>query len=290
MLRWLLIGLTLLLPALAAAEVAVPVLKARVTDLAGTLNPEQRNALEQRLAAFETRKGSQVALLIVATTQPETIEQYAIRVAEQWKIGRKGVDDGALLLVAMKDRAVRLEVGYGLEGALPDATARRIVDEYILPRFKQGDFYGGMEAGLNRVMAVIDGEPLPAPRAGGAGGSGAPGMQDLLVLGLMLAFVIGGVLRALFGRLLGSGIVGGVGGFIGWLVLGSALSAAVVGVLFAVFSLFLGAGAGAGRMRSGGWGGGVPGGGWGGGRGGGFGGGFGGGGGGFGGGGASGRW
>ncbi|HET6492660.1 MAG TPA: TPM domain-containing protein, partial [Burkholderiales bacterium] len=115
------------------AEVAIPPLTARVTDLTGTLSAAQRTALEERLAAFEAKKGSQVAVLLVPTTQPETIEQYAIRVAEQWKLGRKGVDDGVLLLVAMQDRTVRIEVGYGLEGALPDATAKRIVEEYIVP-------------------------------------------------------------------------------------------------------------------------------------------------------------
>src|SRR5688572_28329893 len=117
--------------ALALAQVPVPALTARVTDLTTTLSAQQRAALEERLAAFEARKGSQIAVLIVPTTAPETIEQYAIRVAEQWKVGRKGIDDGAILLVALKDRALRIEVGYGLEGVLPDAVAKRIVEEVI---------------------------------------------------------------------------------------------------------------------------------------------------------------
>ena len=149
----------------AAAEVPVPALKARVTDLAGVLTSAQRTALEERLAAFEAKKGSQIAVLIVPTTQPETIEQYGIRAVDAWKLGRKGVDDGALLLVAMKDRAVRIEVGYGLEGVLPDAIAKRIIDEEIVPRFRAGDYYGGIEAGVGRMIRVIEGEPLPPPRA-----------------------------------------------------------------------------------------------------------------------------
>ncbi len=127
---------------LAGAQVAVPPLAGRVTDQTATLTTEQMAGLEQTLRAFEAKKGSQLALLIVPSTQPETIEQYALRVAEQWKLGRKKVDDGAILVVAKIDRALRIEVGYGLEGALNDATSKRIISEIITPRFKQGDFYG----------------------------------------------------------------------------------------------------------------------------------------------------
>ncbi|HYL17525.1 MAG TPA: YgcG family protein, partial [Burkholderiales bacterium] len=143
--------------------VPVPGLKARVTDLTHTLTPEQTAQLEQKLAAFESRKGSQIVVLIVPTTKPEEIEQYSIRVAEQWKVGRKGVDDGAILLVAKDDRALRIEVGYGLEGALPDVTAKRIVSDIIVPHFKTGDFYGGIDAGVDAMIKVVDGEQLPAP-------------------------------------------------------------------------------------------------------------------------------
>jgi uncharacterized protein len=275
----------------AGAEVAVPPLKARVTDLAGVLTPAQRTALEERLAAFESTKGSQIAVLIVATTQPETIEQYGIRVADEWKLGRKGVDDGALLLVAMKDRTVRIEVGYGLEGVLPDAIAKRIVEEEVVPRFRQGDFYGGIEAGVGRMIRVVEGEPLPPPRRGvQRDAADGTSLQQLFVMGLLLVFVIGGILRALFGRLLGSGIIGAVGGFVAWVLIGSAIGAAVLGILMAVVSALTGSMPRGGRRYPGGWGsGGWGSGGWGGG--GGFGGGgFGGGGGGFGGGGASGRW
>src|SRR4051795_12334757 len=147
----------------ASADVAIPQLTGRVVDQTGTLSSGDIAALSQKLQDFETRKGSQVAVLIVPTTDPETIEQFAIRVAEAWKIGRKKIDDGAILVVAKNDRHLRIEVGYGLEGALTDATTKRIIDEDITPKFKSGDFAGGISAGVNRMIKVIDGEKLPAP-------------------------------------------------------------------------------------------------------------------------------
>jgi uncharacterized protein len=279
------------LPAAAFADVAVPALTSRVTDLTGTLSAQQKSALEERLAAFETRKGSQIAVLLVPTTAPETIEQFGIRVAEKWKVGRKGVDDGAILIAAMKDRALRIEVGYGLEGVLPDASAKRIVEEVIVPRFKQGDFFGGIDAGVSRMMSVIEGEALPPPNRGpGASrSSGGAGFEQFLFVGFILIFVVGGIIRAMFGRFLGSGIIGAIGGVAGWLLLGSAVAAVVVAVVALVLSLMGGLGGmgGFGSRRRGGFFGGFPGGG---GWSGGGGGSWGGGGGGFGGGGASGRW
>jgi uncharacterized protein len=281
--------------ALALAQVPVPALTSRVTDLTDTLTAQQRAALEERLAAFEARKGSQIAVVIVPTTQPEAIEQFGIRVAEQWKIGRKGVDDGAILIVALKDRALRIETGYGLEGVMPDAIAKRIVDEIIVPRFKQGDFFGGIDAGVSRMMSIIDGEPLPPPRGAASPRSsgGGAGLQELLIVGFLLVFVVGGIVRAIFGRVAGSGVIGLMGGAAGWLILGSIAAAVVVAVLALVLSLMGGFGGMRGPRSRGGWySGGFPGGGWGGGGGGwsGGGGSWGGGGGGFGGGGASGRW
>jgi uncharacterized protein len=157
----------------ARAEVAIPPV-ARVTDLTGTLASGDIAALDAKLADLEQRKGSQVAVLVVPTTQPEVIEQYALRVAESWKIGRKGVDDGALLVVAKDDRKLRIEVGYGLEGALNDATAKRIVSDVIVPRFKADDYAGGITAGVDAMVAVIDGEPLPAVSAPSGGEQGLP--------------------------------------------------------------------------------------------------------------------
>src|SRR3979490_1262216 len=145
------------------AGVAGPPLTGRVVDQTGTLASGDIAALQQTLQNFEARKGSQVAVLIVPTTAPETIEQYSIRVAEAWEIGRKKIDDGAILVVAKNDRMLRIEVGYGLEGALTDATSKRIIDEIITPRFRSGDFAGGISAGVYRILGVIDGEKLPAP-------------------------------------------------------------------------------------------------------------------------------
>ncbi|MGB6449599.1 MAG: TPM domain-containing protein [Steroidobacteraceae bacterium] len=273
----------------AAADVAVPPLTARVTDLTGTLTAEQTETLEQSLQALEASKGSQLAVLIVPTTAPETIEQYGIRVAEQWKLGRKNVDDGAILLVAKNDRAVRIEVGYGLEGALNDATCERIVSEIIVPRFQQGDFYGGISAGLDRMIGVVNGEPLPPPppetsprRHGG---------RSIGPIFLLAALVLGGLARSTLGKFPGAIVTGGVLGFLAWLFVGAAAIAVGAGLIGFLFTLF--GGGMAGPMMMGGMGGGFRGGGGFGGFGGGFGGGgggFSGGGGGFGGGGASGSW
>lgn len=265
------------------AQVAVPPLTARVTDLTGTLTREQQAGLERMLQEFEARKGTQIAVLMVATTKPEAIEQYALRVAEQWKIGRKNVDDGAILVVAKNDRALRIEVGYGLEGALNDATANRVIREVIAPRFREGDFYGGVNAGVDRMIRVIDGEPLPAPASPAPQVGGGFG-QSLPIL-LILAMVVGGLLRRMLGRTAGSVAAGGAVGAVAWLLVGAVSVAVLAGLLAFIFTLV---GGGAGRGVRGGFPGGFGGGGLG--RGGGFGGGFRGGGGGFGGGGASGRW
>ena len=220
MTRFLLLVLALALPAW--AQVAVPPLKARVTDLTGTLTREQTASLEQMLQSFEARKGSQIAVLMVPTTKPEAIEQYSLRVAEAWKVGRKKIDDGAVLVVAKDDRTLRIEVGYGLEGALSDITANRIIREVIVPRFREGDFYGGINAGVDRMIRVIDGEPLPAPA--GRGGAVAPavdgGLLSTLPVLLVLAMVAGAILRRIFGRFLGSLATGGAVGFIAWTLAG----------------------------------------------------------------------
>ncbi|MDP9012448.1 MAG: YgcG family protein, partial [Pseudomonadota bacterium] len=229
-------ALWLLAAALCAhSQIPVPQLTARVTDLTGTLSGEAVNRIETKLAAFEAAKGSQIAVLIVPTTQPEEIEQFGIRVFDQWKLGRKGVDDGAILLVAKNDRRVRIEVGRGLEGALPDAIANRIIEETITPHFKVGDFDGGVEAGLDRIVSVVNGEPLPEPDKKWEGhGSG---LGTALPLLLVVVFVVSGVLRSLFGRLFGSVVTGGVTGGIVWLlshVLPIGVGAGVLAFLFAM--------------------------------------------------------
>ncbi|MFO1430431.1 MAG: YgcG family protein [Candidatus Competibacteraceae bacterium] len=192
--------LLLLAGAGAWADVAVPPLTARVTDLAGLLTPAQRTALESRLQAFEAAKGSQIAVLIVPTTRPETVEQYALRVAEAWKLGRKGVDDGALLLVAKDDRTLRIEVGYGLEGVLNDATAKRITNEIIVPAFKQGRFYEGIDAGVERMIRVIEGEPLPPPTKAESQGESQSDLFPLVIFGLFLVLILLSNLSSRTGR------------------------------------------------------------------------------------------
>lgn len=271
-------ALTLCWSFFAAAQVPVPPLTGHVTDQTGTLTAEQKASLEQTLTAFEARKGSQLAVLMVASSAPEEIEQYSIRVAEQWKLGRKKVDDGAILVVAKNDRALRIEVGYGLEGALNDLTSKRIISEVILPRFKSQDFYGGISAGVERIIRVIDGEPLPEPSSTPAGSIGD--VQRFVPILFILALAVGGVLRATLGKVPGSLVTGGVVAVIAWFVVG-ALSMALFAGVIALFVTLLGGGM-VGHGLGGYYGGG--------GRGGRGGGGFSGGGGGFGGGGASGRW
>jgi uncharacterized protein len=276
-------------PALAQTLQTVPKLTARVTDLTGTLTAEQQSSLDDKLAAFEARKGSQVAVLVVATTEPEEIAQYSIRVVDQWKLGRRGVDDGALLIVAKNDRELRIEVGRALEGVLPDLIAHRIISETIVPLFRQGDFYGGINAGLDQMIRVIDGESLPAPDLGWQGTT-ARGVSHLLPFLFVAVFFGSVVLRSLFGRGLGAAIAGAATGVVVYFVgqaLFIALVAALIAFLFALISGFSGGGTWSSYPRTGGWGGGFGSGGGGGLSGGG---GFSGGGGGFNGGGASGRW
>jgi uncharacterized protein len=270
------------------ADVAVPPLSGRVVDQTGTLASGDVASLTQTLKDFETRKGSQIAVLIVPTTAPETIEQYSIRVAEAWKIGRKKVDDGAILVVAKDDRKLRIEVGYGLEGALTDVTSKRIIDEVITPKFRSGDFAGGISAGVARILGVVDGEPLPAPvqqrdDSGSALYQLINPFNPFVIIGVL---VLGALLRSILGRLVGSVATGGLIGLVAWFIVGSLVVSLIAGAIASVFTLFSDSIASGGGGRGGGFvGGGSS---WGGSSGGG--GGFSGGGGSFGGGGASGSW
>lgn len=269
----------------AVADVAVPPLTGRVVDQTATLTSDQIAALDSTLQAFEQRKGSQIAVLIVPTTEPETIEQFSIRVAEAWKIGRKKIDDGAILVVAKDDRRLRIEVGYGLEGALTDVTSKRIIDEIITPKFRQGDFAGGISAGVERIIGVIDGEPLPEPKRQQQSASIFDNLEAIGPVAFFAVLVFGGIFRAMLGRLLGAAVTGGLVGLAIWFLAGTLAVAAIVGVIAFVFTLIGDSVVSSGGGR-GGWSGGS-GGGWSGGS---SGGGFSGGGGSFGGGGASGRW
>ncbi len=282
------------------AQQPLPALKGRVTDLTGTLKPAEQAQLESQLASLELRKGSQLVVVIVPSTQPEPISDYAIRLAESWKIGRakeqgKKVDDGVILLVAKNDRKVRIEVGYGLEGAIPDALAKRIIVEAIAPRFREGDYFGGIQAAVIDLTKIIDGEPLPLPwrdAQKGVGGNGQAGEDEFGLLGTLLFVFVGGLIAtAILGRFLGS-LAGGIGAGVLTIASGIAMPiAAIAGIGAFIFLMIFSARRSGlspvgrhtyrpgGVIFPGGWGGG-----------GGGGGGFGGGGGGFGGGGASGDW
>jgi uncharacterized protein len=276
----------------------IPALTAHLIDQTGTLDAIQRKGLEDKLMAFEQAKGTQIALLMVGTTAPEDIASYANRVANAWKIGRKAVGDGVLVVVAKDDRRVRIEVAKTLEGAIPDLAAQGIIDQAITPNFRKGDFAAGLHGAVDQLIARINGEALPAPRQTPAQRGGAQGFDWMnaaifLFIGVWIA---GGVLRAMLGRKLGSLVTGGGAGAIALLVTSSLAIAGVAGFVALIFSMLSGGGMGSGRRDGwgggpfiGGWGGGGGGGGWG--RGGG-GGGWGGSGGGgdFGGGGASGNW
>ena len=224
----------------ALALVAVPPLSGRVVDQTGTLSAGDIASLTQTLKDLETRKGSQVAVLIVPTTDGEAIEQFSLRVAEAWKIGRKKIDDGALLVIAKNDRHLRIEVGYGLEGALTDATTKRIIDEDITPKFKAGDFAGGVSAGLNRMIRVINGEKLPEPEPAHWETPELltwlnPG-NPLVIFGLI---ILAGALRSFLGRFIGALATGGIVGFFGWLVAGSLAASILVGFIAFVVTFLI---------------------------------------------------
>lgn len=256
-----------------AELVAIPALKTHVTDLTQTLTSEQQNQLEAKLSAFEQQSGSQVAVLIVASTQPEDIAQYSIRVVDAWKLGRAKPDDGLLILVAKNDNRMRIEVGYGLEGAIPDLTAKRVITEVMAPSFKQGDFYAGINNATDKLIALISGEQLPAPNKQAAGNGGFENILPILLFG---GLILGGILRAIFGNFFGGALNGGAIGMLAWLLGGGIFAAILFGLIAFVFTLIgpvglsqMGGGFGSGRSGVGG---------------------FSGGGGGFGGGGASGNW
>lgn len=270
----------------AFAQLAVPALTAHVVDTTGTLSAEQVQQLESKLSAFEQSRGAQVVLLLVPTTQPEDISSYANRVANTWKIGRKEIGDGLLLVVAKNDRKVRIEVAKTLEGAVPDLAAMRIIDEAITPRFKQGDFAGGLDAGVDLIMKLIVGEALPPPKTETRRGKGDFQWSDLAIFIFFAVPVVGAVARNILGPKLGTLATGAVVGGLALFITSSLLLASLAAVAALLVTLFSSFARSAGGAR---WG--AGGGGWGSGSGGGGGGGFSSGGGGdFGGGGASGDW
>jgi uncharacterized protein len=223
----------------ALADVAVPPLSGRVVDQTGTLSASDIASLTQKLKDLEARKGSQIAVLIVPTTAPETIEQFAIRVAEAWKIGRRRIDDGALFVVAKDDRRLRIEVGYGLEGSLTDVSANRIINEIVVPKFRSGDFAGGISAGVDRIIAVIDGEKLPAPVSRENTNPDLFSHVDPTNPFVLFALIImGGILRSVLGRLAGSAATAGVVGVLAWFVAGSLAASLILGIIAFFLTMF----------------------------------------------------
>lgn len=283
-------------PAWAQTLQPVPELRARVMDQTGTLDAATLASLEERLAAFEAAQGSQVVVLMVATTAPEDIADFTQRLGDAWKIGRRDVGDGVLFVVAKDDRRMRIAPAKNLEGAIPDLLARRIIEQAVAPAFRTGDFGGGIRAGVEQILARIQGEDLPLPGDAAASKGGFESV-DLLVFLLFAVPILSGVLRGIFGNKLGSLLTGGGTGLLAWGMTSAVwigIMAGLLGIVAALFLQFLPAASSVGRSGRGGRGGGP----WGGMGGGGFGGGFGGGGGGFrsggggnfGGGGASGGW
>jgi uncharacterized protein len=287
-------GLLLLAAAAFAADptdpIPVPKLTGRVVDLTGTLAVPERDAIAAKLATFESARGSQVVVLLVPSIGTEAIEEFATRVTDAWKLGRAGVDDGVLFVIAKQERKLRIQSGRGVQGTLTDALAKRIIVERVTPRFRTGDFAGGIDAGVDAIMKAIEGESLPPPakkKSPGSPVSTVSSFENFLWLAFLVVPVAGLVLRSLLGRFLGAGLTGGVTGLAAAFVFGSALFGVVAAI--GAFILVLGMGAGRFASRGGGW---TSGGSWGGGgwSSGGGGGGLGGGGGGFDGGGASGDW
>jgi uncharacterized protein len=289
-------GMALSLAALAATPtdpIPVPKLTARVIDQTGTLTAPERAGLEEKLRAFEQARGSQVAVLIVPSIGPEAVEEFAGRVTDEWKLGRKGVDDGVLVVIAKQERKIRIHTGRGVQGTLTDALSKRIASDIIAPRFRSGDFAGGIDAGVDAIMKAIEGEQLALPAQGKGQGKvdTLSSYSNFLWLGFFLVPIVGMALRAMVGRFFGAGLTSGVTGLAGYLVFGSLAFGLVAALLAFLFTIFLGSGV-ASAARRGGWGGGYIPGGFSGGGGsfGSGGGGFSGGGGGFDGGGASGDW
>lgn len=245
----------------------VPPLKHRVTDLTATLSAADEARIDARLREFEANKGAQIAVLIVGTTQPEPAFDYSMRVVDAWKLGRKDVDDGVLFLVAKNDRKLEIRTGRGVQGTLTDAMSKRIISEVVAPRFRSGDFAGGIEQGVEKIIAVLQGEALPPPTKKRVAAQQV-NYEGFLIMGVIAALVVGPMLRALLGRFLGATATGGVTGAAAWWLAGGMIFPAVIGVIIFLVVLLSGGMNLAGGRRSGGWstggwsGGGSSGGGW----------------------------
>jgi uncharacterized protein len=245
-------------PGWAQDVLPVPALTARVIDQTGTLSAEQTAALEAKLAAFEAEAGPQIVVLMVPTTQPEDIAAYAQRVGDSWKIGRREIGDGLLIVVAKNDRRVNIQTAKALEGAVPDLAARQIIDRAIRPAFRADDYAGGLDAALDQLMARIRGEALPAPDTKPKSGGSGPQIEELLMFFFIAVPVIGGLLTKVFGRKLGSVVTAGAAGTIGWWITASLLLGLGAGVVALLLVGLFGIGSAARGIARGGRRGGPP--------------------------------
>ncbi len=252
--RWLTALCLLLVLAPALAVQPVPALTGHVVDNTGTLSDTQRQQLESKLASFEQSHGTQIVLLLVASTEPEDIFSYGNRVANEWKIGRKGIGDGLLLLVAKNDRKINIQVAKTLEGAIPDLAAKRVIDEAITPRFKQGDFAGGVEEATDQIIALVSGENLPAPKEVSHRSGGGFQWNDLAIFVFIVVPLVARVARSLLGNNLGALATGGIFGVVALLVTSSLLLAGLAALVALMVALFAGAGHGFGGGIGPGWG------------------------------------
>lgn len=238
---------------LAQAKSAIPKLWTRVTDLTNTLSETELTSLENKLETFEKAKGSQIAILLIATTGRETIEQYSIRVADEWKVGRKNIDDGIIIIVAKEDRAVRIEVGYGLEGAVPDAKAKTIIDRFFIPHFKSGNFYAGLDQGVDALIGLINKEELPAPNV-----EIGDSLSNEAALVLFIVYIIGSILKLIIGRFFGSLIGAGLAFIVAAIALNFVDAVFLsffmfIMLLLGIKAFFMGGRGGGGSSRSGGF-------------------------------------
>ena len=252
--RWFTALCLLLVLAPALAVQPVPALTGHVVDNTGTLSDALRQELDNKLRSFELSHGTQIVLLLVASTEPEDIFSYGNRVANDWKIGRKGIGDGLLLLIAKNDRKINIQVAKTLEGAIPDLAARRVIDEAITPRFKQGDFAGGLDAATDQIFALISGENLPAPKEKSHRSGGGFQWTDLAIFVFVVVPLVARVTRSLLGNALGAVATGGIFGVVALLVTSSLLLAGLAALVALMVALFAGAGHGFGGGIGPGWG------------------------------------
>lgn len=241
----------------AAAEgdiLPIPKLEKRVTDQTATLSAADESRIEARLKAFEAEKGAQIAVLIVATTQPETVFDFSLRVVDAWKLGRKGIDDGVLFVIAKNDRKLQILTGRGTQGVLTDAMSKRIISEVVAPKFRASDFAGGIEAGVGKIIDVLKGEALPPPPQKKVAVQQGADIQSFLMLGVFAAIFVGPLLRSLLGRFLGATATGGAVGAAAWWLAGGMIFPIVAGVIIFFVVLLMGAvSLPGGRRGGGGW-------------------------------------